>query len=93
MYLNERQVYGNTSLRLRELRRAQPEGTIETEHWYFPVLPSSRHIHIEYKYFKHMTQYHTNTLKTYTLKAQLSFCSGVEAATRSFAIMNSLKSR
>ena len=40
LYLNERRgVQGNTSMRSREFPRAQPEGTHETECWYFPVLP------------------------------------------------------
>ena len=43
LYLDERRgVQGNTSMRSREFPRAQPEGTPETECWYFPVLPSSR---------------------------------------------------
>ena len=42
LYLDERRgVQGNTSMRLREFPRAQPEGTPETECWYFPVLPDS----------------------------------------------------
>ena len=40
LYLDERRgVQGNTSMRSREFPRAQPEGTPETECWYFPVLP------------------------------------------------------
>ena len=42
LYLDERRgVQGNTSMRSREFPRAQPEGTPETECWYFPVLPDS----------------------------------------------------
>ena len=42
LYLDERTgTQGNTSIRLREFQRAQPEGTPETECWYFPVLPNS----------------------------------------------------
>ena len=42
LYLDEgRGVQGNTSMRSREFPRAQPEGTPETECWYFPVLPDS----------------------------------------------------
>ena len=42
LYLNERRgVQGNTSMMLREFSRAQPEGTPETECWYFPVFPDS----------------------------------------------------
>ena len=40
LYLDERRgVQGNTSMRSREFLRAQPEGTPETECWYFTVLP------------------------------------------------------
>ena len=42
LYLDERRgVQGNTSMRSREFPRVQPEGTPETECWYFPVLPNS----------------------------------------------------
>ena len=42
LYIDERSgVQGNTSMRSREFPRAQPEGTPETECWYFPVLPDS----------------------------------------------------
>ena len=41
LYLDERRgVQGNTSMRSRDFPRAQPEGTPETECWYFPVLPT-----------------------------------------------------
>ena len=40
LYLDKRRgVQGNTSMRSREFPRAQPEGTPETECWYFPVVP------------------------------------------------------
>ena len=39
LYIDKRRgVQGNTSMRSREFVRAQPEGTPETECWYFPVL-------------------------------------------------------
>ena len=47
LYLDERRgVQGNTSMRLREFPRAQPEGTPETECWYFLYSPlESRYRH------------------------------------------------
>ena len=42
LYLDERRgVQGNTSMRSREFPSAQPEATLETECWYFSVLPYS----------------------------------------------------
>ena len=41
LYLDERRgVHGNTSMRSREFPRAQPEGTPETECWYFLYSPT-----------------------------------------------------
>ena len=41
LYLDERSgVQGDTSMRLRELPRAQPKGTPETECWYFLYSPT-----------------------------------------------------
>ena len=41
LYLYERRgVQGNTSIRSREFPRAQPEGTPETECWYFLYSPT-----------------------------------------------------
>ena len=41
LYLDERRgVQGNTSMRSREFPRAQPEGTPETECWYFLYSPT-----------------------------------------------------
>ena len=40
LYLDKRRgLQRNTSMRLREFLRAQPEGTPETKCWYIPVLP------------------------------------------------------
>ena len=44
LYLDEKRgVQENTSMRSREFLRAQHKGTVETEYWYFPVLPDMSH--------------------------------------------------
>ena len=46
LYLDERRgVQENTSMRSSEFLRAALEGTLETECWYFPVLPDPSQVH------------------------------------------------